>query len=206
MLRIWGRANSLNVQKVMWTVAELGLEHERIDAGGRFGLNDEPWFLAMNPNGTVPVVDDGGTVVWESNAIVRYLAARYGAGALWPEDPGARTAADRWMDWQLAVVDRAMHPLFWNLIRTPEAERDAAAVADAHARCRRAFALLDGHLESRAFVAGEQLTMGDVPVGAATYRWFALPVEHGETPHLAAWYERLRARRAFREHVMIPLS
>ena len=206
MLRIWGRLNSVNVQKVMWTVGELGLAHERIDAGRGYGVNDEPWFLEMNPNGTIPTIDDDGTVVWESNVVVRYLAAKYGAGTLWPEEPGARARADMWMDWQQTILDRPMHPLFWQLVRTPEAERDPALVGDAEARCAKAFALLNHHLEGRAYVAGDQLTMGDIPVGALTYRWYALPIEHPELPHLVAWYERLTARPAFREHAMIPLS
>ncbi len=206
MLQIWGRANSVNVQKVMWAVAELGLAHRRIDAGRGYGVNDEPWYLALNPNGTVPTIDDGGVVVWESNAIVRYLAARYGAGRLWPEDPAVRAAADMWMDWQQSTLNPPLHPLFWQLVRTPEKERDAAGIGEAEARCARAFAILDRHLEGRPYVAGDGLSMGDIPVGAMAHRWYALPVEHPEHPHLAAWYERLQARPGFREHVMLPLS
>ncbi len=129
MLRVWGRTNSINVQKVMWAVGELGLAHERVDAGGEFGGLDTAAYGAMNPNRMIPVVDDGGTVVWESNAVVRYLAARYGAGGLWPEDPGARSLADRWMDWQLSTAQPAMGPVFINLVRTPPERRDHAAVA-----------------------------------------------------------------------------
>ena len=128
MLRIWGRTNSSNVQKVMWVVAELGLAHERIDAGGAFGHLDSPEYLALNPNRLIPTIEDDGTVIWESNAIVRYLAARYGAGGLWAEDPAVRSAADRWMDWQLTTVQPGLQPVFWGLIRTAPDKRDTAAI------------------------------------------------------------------------------
>ncbi len=206
MLKVYGRANSINVQKVMWTVAELGLAHQRHDVGGQFGGNEQPWFRALNPNGTIPVIDDDGTVAWESNAIVRYLAGRYGEGGLWPRDPGERARADMWMDWQQGTVLPAMHPVFWNLIRTPEDQRDMAAVDAGVQRLDKAFAILDGWLAERPYVAGDALTMGDIPLGATTYRWYSLPIARAEVPHVAAWYERLQARPAFREHVMIPLT
>ena len=129
MLKIWGRTSSINVQKVMWTVAELGLPHERIDVGGPFGGLDRPDYAALNPNRLIPVLQDGATVVWESNAIVRYLAARYGAGSLWPEHPGRRSEADRWMDWQLTTLQPSIGPIFLGLIRTPPEQRDTAAIA-----------------------------------------------------------------------------
>ena len=127
MLKIWGRTSSINVQKVMWTVAELGLPHERIDVGGSFGGLDGPEYAALNPNRLIPVLQDGAIAVWESNAIVRYLAARHGAGGLWPEDPGRRSEADRWMDWQLTTLQPAISPIFWGLIRTPPEKRDTGA-------------------------------------------------------------------------------
>lgn len=206
MLRIWGRANSINVQKVMWAVGELGLAHERIDAGGAFGGLDSPEYGALNPNRKVPTIDDDGVVVWESNACVRYLAARYGAGGLWPEDPAARSEADRWMDWQATTLHPDMTPIFWGLIRTPEAERDHAAIAAATGRLAASWRILDAHLAAGDFVAGARLTMGDIPVGAACYRYYALPITRPALPHLEAWYERLCARAPFCEHVMIPLT
>ena len=210
MLRIWGRTNSINVQKVMWTVGELGLPHERIDAGGAFGRLDTPDYGALNPNRRVPTVedDDGRVVLWESNAVVRYLAARHGAGSLWPEDPAERARADMWMDWMQTELIPEMTVVFWGLIRTPEDRRDMAAIGAAAKRLGEKFRLLDGWLEAggSAYVAGGGLTIGDVPVGAACYRYHALPLERPPLPRVEAWYARLRGRPPFREHVMIPLS
>jgi glutathione S-transferase len=206
MLRIWGRNNSINVQKVMWAVGELGLEHERIDAGGAFGGLDTPAYGKLNPNRRVPVVEDGDVVVWESNACVRYLAARYGVGTLWPEDPGRRARADMWMDWQASSLLPDMTVVFWGLIRTPEAERDQAGIGAAANRLGTTWRILDEHLASRRFVAGDALTIGDIPVGAACYRYFELPIEQPRLPNLEAWYGRLRERAPFREQVMLPLT
>jgi glutathione S-transferase len=206
MLRVWGRNNSINVQKVMWAVGELGLEHERIDVGGAFGGLDTPEYGRLNPNRRVPTVEDADVVVWESNACVRYLAARYGAGTLWPEDPGQRARADMWMDWQVATLLPDMTVVFWGLVRTPEAERDHAAIAAAAKRLGTTWRILDEHLASRRFVAGDRLTMGDIPVGAGCYRYHELPIERPSLPNLASWYERLKERAPFREHVMLPLT
>ena len=206
MLKIWGRTNSLNVQKVMWCVGELGLEHARIDAGGKFGQVREDWYLAMNPNALVPVIDDAGYRLWDSNAIVRYLAAKHDSGGLWPESPEARGEADRWMDWQLGTLLPHIGVVFWGLIRTPEAERDMTAIEAARQKAGEVYEVLDSHLASRAYVAGDRLTMGDIPVGALTYRWYGLPIERPDWPNLRAWYERLAERPAFREHVMVPIT
>ena len=206
MLKIWGRNNSINVQKVMWTVAELGLEHQRIDAGGRFGQLDTPEYGALNPNRLVPVIEDGDVVVWESNAIVRYLAARYGAGGLWPADPALRAQADKWMDWKITSLQPDMTVVFWGLVRTPPEQRDTARIESAAERLGRTFAILDEHLAGRRFVAGDHLTMGDIPVGAACYRYHALPIKRPPLPDLESWYARLQDREAFRSHVMIPLT
>ena len=131
MLKIWGRNTSINVQKVMWAIGELGIAHERINVGGAFGKNNEPAYLAMNPNGLVPTLEEDDFILWESNAIVRYLAAKYGAGTLEPKDPRARASAGRWMDWQLSVTAPTIHPLFWGLVRTPPEKRDQAKINDA---------------------------------------------------------------------------
>src|SRR5579871_4967910 len=155
MLRIWGRKNSINVQKVMWAVGELALPHERIDAGGAFGGLDNEQFKAMNPNRRVPVIDDDGTVVWESHAIVRYLATRYGIGALAPEDPGERAKSDMWTDWTLADLQPTfMGGVFVTFWRTPEERRDWSLIRRGIARSTALFQLLDRHLDGRAFIAG----------------------------------------------------
>jgi glutathione S-transferase len=206
VLKLWGRTNSVNVQKALWTLGELGLPFERIDAGMRFGKNREPEFLARNPNGLVPTLDDDGFVLWESNSIVRYLAARYDAGGLWPSDARERARAEKWMDWQLGALGPALGPAFLQLVRTPEAERDAAVIARSVEATRRLLGLVDAALATNAFIAGERLTIGDVPIGALTHRWYALDVDHGSHPRLRRWYERLSERPAYRQHVMLPLS
>jgi glutathione S-transferase len=205
MLRIWGRTSSINVQKVMWAVGELGLAHERIDAGGAFGRLDTPEYGRLNPNRRIPVVEDGPAVVWESNACVRYLAARYGQGRLWPEDPGERAGADMWMDWMLTTLHADLLVCFWQLVRTPEAERNLEAVAAAARRLGPIWSILDNHLAERPFVAGERLTMGDIPVGCAFWRYQNLAIERPLLGNLQRWYEKLQAREAYRRHVMLPV-
>jgi glutathione S-transferase len=207
MLKIWGRKNSINVQKVMWTVGELGLSPERIDAGMAHGIVGEPWYAALNPNRMVPTIDDDGVVLWESNVIVRYLAAKHAPGTLMPTDPVARAKADMWMDWQQnTLMPAGLSPLFLGLIRTPPDKRDAGALHKAAEVTESALRTLDAHLAKQAYVLGDSLTVADIPVGVATYRWYALPVEHAELPNLRAWYDRLRQRPAFAEHVMLPLT
>lgn len=206
MLRIWGRTNSINVQKVMWTVGELGLARERIDAGGAFGGLDSAEFGRLNPNRKIPTVQDGEAVVWESNACVRYLAARYGRGTLWAEDPAERSRADRWMDWMVTTLLPDLSVVFWQLIRTPAGERDTAAVQAAAERIVPTWRILDGHLAERPFVAGGHLTIGDIPVGCAFWRYRNLPVPQPELPNLQRWFEALQTRAAYREHVMLPVT
>ncbi|HZD24657.1 MAG TPA: glutathione S-transferase, partial [Alphaproteobacteria bacterium] len=201
-----GRSNSVNVQKVMWTIGELGLAHERLDVGGQFGRNDEDWYLAMNPMGRVPVLDDNGYVLWESHAIVRYLAAMHSPGELYPEDPQARGDAEKWMDWKLGFLQPPMTVVFWGLVRTPPEQRDMEAIRANAKQAEALFTLLDRHLESRDYIAASHLTIGDIPVGAMTYRWYGLDIEHPELPALRAWYERLTQRQAFADHVMLPIT
>ena len=206
MLKIWGRTNSINVQKVMWAVAELGLPHERSDAGGAFGGLDTPEYKSKNPNSRIPTIDDNGLIVWESNTVVRYLAARYGAGTLWPDDPAQRVMADMWMDWQQTTLLPDMTIVFWGLIRTPEDKRDHAAIEAAARRLGSIWPMLDERLASRPFVAGEAFTMGDIPVGAACYRYHGLRIGRPRLANVERWYERLKERAPFREHVMLPIT
>jgi len=203
MLKIWGRTTSSNVQKVMWTVAELGLAHERVDAGGVFGQVDEPWYRAMNPNGLVPTIEDDGEVIWESNAIVRYLSFRYGAGKLAPQDLRARAQADRWMDWQLSTVMPNWGVMFMGMVRTPPSKRDHAAVAGAVKRLGDTYTILDGQLAGRDYIMGSALTMADIPLGMTLYRYFELGVERPALPNLERWYARLKERPAYATHVMV---
>lgn len=207
MLTIFGRTNSVNVQKVMWCIGELGLPCERIDAGLEHGKNKEPWYLELNPNGRVPLLQDGDYNLWESNSIVRYLCAKHDGGGLYPASPERRGHAERWMDWQLSTLVVPVSIVFWNLIRKPPAERDAQAIAAAAHDAQAALVLLDRHLTSNSYVAGEQFTMGDIPVGATAHRWLELPgIQRRTLPALAAWRARLAERPAFRAHVMLPLS
>lgn len=207
MLRIWGRRSSFNVQKVLWLAAELGLDYEHVPVGGDFGGLDEPAFRAMNPHGRIPVLQDGELAVWESHAILRYMAARFGEGAFWPDDPAARAGVDSWMDWaQTALQPAFLVGVFWGYYRTPEAERDWRAIRSSLAATSALFHLLDGVLCKNAFLAGDTLTLADIAAGANLYRYFELDIERPSLPHVGAWYDRLKGRAAYRDHVMIPFG
>ena len=205
-MKIWGRANSINVQKVLWAADECGVKYERTDVGGAFGGNDQPWYRAMNPNGVVPTIDDGGQTIWESNSAVRYLSARYAQGSLWPLDPGERSHADRWMDWQLSTISEGMRIVFWGLVRTPEDKRDMAAIEKAASQTGELWRRLDGHLADRKYVGGARFTMGDIPVGCFVYRWYALPIERPDLENVKAWYDRLATRPAYVKNVMVKMT
>jgi glutathione S-transferase len=204
MLKVYGRKTSVNVQKVMWAVGELGLAHERIDAGGPFGGLDTPDYGKLNPNRLVPTIDDNGFVLWESQAIVRYLAETYGRGRLAPEGRYAYARADQWSDWALTTLNPdIIGTCFLGLIRTPAAERDTAKIAAAAANAGKKLAILDQQLEGRKFILGEQLTFADICVGAFMYRYFNLDIERPRNGNVIAWYQRLTARKAYQEHVMV---
>lgn len=206
MLKVLGRNNSVNVIKVLWCAAELGLDFIRTDIGGAFGGNDQPEYLAKNPMGRVPTVEDGDLILWESQAIVRYLAATHGIGTLWPEDPGERALSDLWMDWYTAHLHPPMTTIFWGLVRTVEANRDNNAIAAAKVDAGKLWSVLDQHLEGCDFVNGGQLTIGDFPVGAAAFRYYSLVEERPAMPNLDRWYAALGEMPAYRKHVMNPLS
>ncbi|HEX4555843.1 MAG TPA: glutathione S-transferase family protein [Xanthobacteraceae bacterium] len=205
MLTVWGRRSSFNVQKVMWLLGELGIEHRHVQVGGEFGGLDTPEFRAMNPTGRVPVIDDDGTIVWESHAILRYLAARHGGGQFWPDHPGERSQADRWMDWsQTALQPDFLLGVFWGFYRMPEPQRDWSAIRDKIARCAKHFQLLDRALAERPYLGGNSLTLADIPAGTALYRYFKLDIERPSVRNVEAWYRRLQERPAYREGVMVP--
>ena len=205
-MKIWGRVNSINVMKVLWCADECGLKYDRVDVGMAFGGNDQKWYLDMNPNGVVPTIEDGGRIIYESNTIVRYLAARYAAGSLWPNDPGVRSEADRWMDWQASTINGPMRDAFWGLIRTAPDKRDMAAIKKSAVDAGKVWARLDEKLAGKHYVAGQHFTMGDIPVGCFVHRWYALDIERPELKNVKAWYERLKTRPAYAKHVMAPLS
>ncbi|MBP0577939.1 glutathione S-transferase [Labrys sp. LIt4] len=207
MLKIWGRRNSFNVQKVMWLVGELGIVHEHIPAGGDFGGLDRPEFLALNPHGRVPVIDDAGTIVWESHTILRYLAARFGTAGFWPDDAGERSLFERWMDWsQTALQPAFLTDVFWGFYRTPETQRDWPRIRRGIEDCSAYFRLLDHWLEGRRHMLGDDLSLADIAVGTTLYRYFNLDISRPEIPYVRAWYERLEARAPYRDHVMIPFD
>jgi glutathione S-transferase len=206
MLKIWGNADSVNVQKVLWCCEEAGIAYQRIDAGRHFGVVDTPEFARLNPNRLVPTIADDGFVVWESNTILRYLAAKYAAGTLWPAAPAARADADRWVDWANSTLWPALLPLFRAFMRTPEDQRDAQAIERDRLEAIEVMAILDAHLAAQAHVGGPAFTMGDIATGCAAWRWMALPIERPHLPHLQRWFEALAARPAYRRVVMLPLT
>jgi len=206
MLKILGRLSSVNVQKVVWCADELGLAYERQDVGGSFGGNKTPEYLAKNPNGLVPVIEEDGFVLYESNAIVRYLAARDSRGSLWPEDLRKRADADRWMEWQSTSFTPAMRDIFWQLIRTPAEKRDAAAIEASRAECEKLTAILDAHLGRHRFLTEHGFTAADIVVGCATHRWLNLPTPREPRAHLERWYGELKSRPGSRQVTSLAIS
>ena len=195
-LRIWGRMSSINVKKVVWTAQELGLEFQRNEAGGQFGLVSTPEYLRLNPNALVPVMEDGDFVLWESNVIVRYLCAKHSPGQLYPSDLRERFEAERWMDWQQTTFNPASRQGFWQLIRTAPAQRNAQAISDSNAAVEALLATLNAQLGRHAFVAGDRFTMADMALGCEAHRWFGLPQPRESWPNVERWYQGLRARQA----------
>jgi glutathione S-transferase len=206
MLTIHGRINSINVQKVVLACEELGLSYRRLDAGGAFGGVDTPAYRALNPNGLVPVLEDGATVLWESNAIVRYLAAKHGAGALWPVDPAARALSDRWMDWTSTTFYPKFHPAFWQAVRTPEAARDHAAIAASVAATEPVFDVLEEELSGREFIGGSRPDMGDIALAPAVFRWLHMPVARKARPHAEAWAGTIARRKGYGNALTLPIT
>ena len=205
MLRIWGRVNSVNVKKALWAIEELGLPYQRLDAGMNFGVVNTPGYRAMNPMGLVPTIDDDGFVLWESHAIVRYLAAKHAAGTLWPTDVKQRADADRWMEWA-GSFQAAFRNVFWGMVRTPPEKRDMAAIEEGRKKSAELAGVLDRHLAGRQFVAGDRFTMGDIPAGCHFHLWLSLPMDRPDCPNLQSWFKRLSERPAYKKIVLIPLS
>jgi glutathione S-transferase len=208
MLKVWGRNTSSNVQKVIWALAEIDIPFERIDVGGAFGRTTEPFYLAMNPNSLVPTLEEeDGFTMWESNSIVRYLAAKHSARVLEPSDPKQRARAQMWMDWQLTVMAPAITPVFWQLIRTPADKRDSGVIAAGKEKTVAAARILDAQLGRTAFLAGNAFSYGDIPLGIMIYRYVQLVPERPATAHLDRWYAAISARPAFKAQVgSVPLT
>ncbi|HPD92662.1 MAG: glutathione S-transferase family protein [Rhodobacter sp.] len=204
MLTIWGRTDSSNVQALMWCVAELGLPHRRIDAGHRFGGTDTPEFLAMNPNGTVPVLQDGDAPpLWETGAILRYLAGRYGPESFWPADPVARADVDRWAEWaKINIALGFTGPVFWPVWRFPES-RDPVALERALSALDAKLRIAEDRLSRHPFLVGDTLTLADIQFGHILYRYFTIDIARPALPALASYCARLTERPAYRQHVMV---
>ncbi len=204
---LWGRSTSSNVMKVIWALETMKLPYERLDVGGPFGKTDTPAYRAMNPTGLVPTLQEDDFTLWESNAILRYLCTTNpgASGTLWPQDPRRRAVVDHWLDAQQTVQNRPATTIFIGLVRTPEAERDMAAIKAATAEAARAYGLLEPHLAAHPFICGPDLTLADIVWGVHVHRWFAMPVDRLDMPHLRAWYDRLLGNPIYREHIPRPL-
>jgi glutathione S-transferase len=217
-IHIWGRMSSINVRKVVWAAQETGIAFTRSDAGLTYGVVQTPQYRALNPNSLIPTLQDGDLVLWESNVIVRYLCAKYGAptpgtgvsplppNPLYPQDLAQRFDAERWMDWQQTTFNSAGSKAFWQWIRTPAEKRDMQVIAQSVAATEPLLHLLDTHLQDRAYMAGDTFTMADIPLGCEMHRWFGLPQPRPALPYLERWYASLLARSAARGVLDLTLS
>jgi glutathione S-transferase len=205
--RLWGRTSSSNVKKVMWLADEMGLAYERIDAGGKFGVVNTPAYKKLNPNSRVPTIEDGNFVLWESNSIMRYLANKYGGEAFYPVEPAARASIDRWLDWQLAMLNPVEGPVFLGTIRTPPEKHDKAALAAAVAKLMPQWAIVEAHLASRPYMAGDTFSIADIALAIFAHRFLHNPfITVPPLPNISAWHGRLRPRPGFKTHVDVPLE
>ena len=207
-LKIWGRANSVNVQKVLWCLRELDLPYERIDAGMAFGRNRDADYLAMNPNGRVPTLVDGDFVLWESNSVMRYLVLAYAPDSpLYPQAPKLRASVDRWLDWTLSTLQPVERPVFWALVRTPVEARDMGVIQKDADAAAAEWRIVDAELATRSFIAADHFTLADIALGAFARRWFGVEGIHKpRLAHLERWFAQFADRAGFRQFVAPPLS
>lgn len=205
---LWGRMNSINVQTALWTARELDITVDQRDVGGVFKGLDSEEYGALNPNRQIPTLQDGTTIIWESNSIIRYLTAKYDREEmnLWPTDPGLRAQADMWMDWKKTCLMDPMRVIFWGLVRTPPSERDEAAIRRSAEDAIELYKIFNEWLNGRDYVLGNKFSMGDIPIGAMTYRFMNLVDTRPSLPALEAWYDRLCARPCYKSTVMIPIT
>jgi glutathione S-transferase len=207
-ITIWGRANSVNVQKVLWCLHELDLAYERIDAGMAFGRNTETDYLSMNPNGRVPTLVEGDFVLWESNSVMRYLAVAHRPDSpIYPQAPKIRAGIDRWLDWTLSTVQPVDRPVFWAMVRTPPAQRDMVAIqkdVDAEAKV---WKIADERLATQRYFEGDQFTLADIAIGAFARRWFGVEgVSKPKLAHLSRWFAEIEARPGFQKFIAPPMT
>ncbi|CNK22695.1 putative glutathione S-transferase-family protein [Yersinia mollaretii] len=206
MLTVWGRNNSTNVKKVLWCLEELALGYERIDVGGQYGKLNEPLYRAMNPNGLIPCLQDEDFILWESNTIVRYLAAQYGENRLYVADARQRAAAEKWMDWVTSSVVEPFKAVFIGLIRTPPEQQDKEKIAQGIEQLNRLMTIADSALAQQVYLSGDKFGIGDIPLGCLAYAWFNLSITRPELPHLQRWYQSLTQRAAFQKVIDIGIS
>ena len=208
MITVWGRDNSTNVKKVLWCLEELNLSCRSIPAGGQFGLNHEAEYLAMNPNGLVPCLHDDahGLTLWESNTIVRYLAAEYGAGSLWLNSPAARAKGEKWMDWTATTLAGPHRDVFISLVRFTPEQQDSKLIEKGIAACNQQFAIVDAELARTNWLGGDTFGPGDIALGPVIYNLFSLNIEWDSVPNLQRWYQQLTQRPAFQKKIMIGIS
>jgi len=206
MLEIWGRKNANQVIQVLWTISELGMEHKRYSIGTSAGDLDTAQYKSLNPNSKIPTIRDNGFVMWESHAIIRYLARQYGFGGLYPEDPQKAAISDQWMTWSSDGFMGAFFPVFWQLVRTEESQRNYNQIAEMAKQSAELLKVLEGHLVNNNFVAGNDFTYGDIPLGVLIHKYFVLDIKRPSMPGIEAWYERLTNRTPFQEHAMQPFG
>ena len=206
MITVWGRENSTNVKKVLWMLDELSLVYEVINAGGAYGKNKDPIYLSLNPNGLVPCLQEDDFVLWESNAILRYLAERSGEEQFWPASAQQRASADKWLDWASNSLVTPYRQVYQTLVRIPEPERDMALVASGMETFEKYWAIADAVLAKQKWLSGEEFGLGDIPLGIYAYSWFSLDIKRQSHPNIERWYQQLTQRPAFQKRVMIPLS
>lgn len=204
MLTIWGRKSSFNVQKVLWLADELGMPYHHVPAGGIEGSLNTVQYVAMNPTRRIPLIQWEGTPIWESHVILRALAALDPQRRFWSDDPVIRSQAERWMDWgQTALEPDLMTGLFWELVRTPQSQRDWSVIKEKIQRCEQHFFMLDDVLRKQPYLSGDRFGLGDIPVGASLFRYFTMDIERPDLPHVRNWYQQLQSRPAYRTNVMV---
>lgn len=206
MLTVWGRNNSTNVKKVLWCLEELGISYQRIDVGGQYGKLNDPLYRSMNPNGLIPCLQDDDFILWESNTIVRYLAAQYGDGTLYLPDARLRASAEKWMDWATSSMVEPFKAVFIGLVRTPPEQQDKVKIAQGMTQLNTLMAIADQALEKQAYLSGDKFGIGDIPLGCLAYAWFNLSIERPPLPNVERWYHSVSQRAAFQKVIDIGLS
>ena len=201
MLTLLGKSASINVRKVLWTLTEIGVPFAHEEWGSGFQSTDTPQFRALNPNAMVPVLKDGDFVLWESNTICRYLAARHGRDDLLPASPQARARVEQWMDWQAGELNNAWRYAFMALVRNSPSHTDRTALDSSIDSWNRHMGMLDSQLEKTgAYAAGPDFTLADIVLGLSVNRWLMTPIARPDYPAVSAYLQRLRLRDGFRLH------